>query len=178
MGHQSKMIVNGARRMLVVAEALLKGVTAEQASRKPRFVTASGATVVDTNHPMWVYGHLALYPVNVLRAAGLSVEGAEVPAAWTDLFKNGSPCVDDVAGTLYPAFDAVTSLYLSATKVCLDRFEGLSDDAMNQPHPDERYRERFGTIGGVSMFMLNNHVSLHLGQVSAWRRCFGLPSAL
>ena len=35
----------------------------------------------------------------------------------------------------------------------------------------------FPLLGGRVLFMCNNHLMMHLGQISAWRRCMGLPAA-
>jgi hypothetical protein len=32
-------------------------------------------------------------------------------------------------------------------------------------------------IGAAFNFLLSGHVMVHMGQVSAWRRCMGLPAA-
>jgi hypothetical protein len=40
-----------------------------------------------------------------------------------------------------------------------------------------RSREMFPTLGAVVAFYLGGHVMNHLGQLSAWRRCLGLPPA-
>ena len=44
------------------------------------------------------------------------------------------------------------------------------------PNPTAgRARELFPTIGAVVAFYLAGHVLNHLGQLSTWRRCIGLP---
>ena len=178
MGSNVQMIVNCARRSLFVAAKLLEGVDPKVAARKPRFETTDGAKVIDTNHPVFVYGHLSLYPARVAGMIGLNAAGVDIPAAWNDLFKAGAPCIDDVAGTLYPTIGEVGSKLATATEACLAAMDSLDDAALLVPPSDERFRERFFTVGGAANFLLNNHVMLHLGQVSAWRRCFGLPSAM
>ncbi len=37
--------------------------------------------------------------------------------------------------------------------------------------------DRFPTLGALANFLMNNHVMMHIGQVSTWRRAMGLPSA-
>lgn len=178
MGSNVQMIVNCARRSLFVAAKLLEGIDPKVAARKPRFETSAGAVVVDTNHPVFVYGHLSLYPARVAGMFNVDVKGVECPAAWTDLFKAGAPCIDDVAGTLYPTLGEVGAKLATASEAVLVAMDSMDDAALLVPPSDERFRERFFTVGGTANFLLNNHVSLHLGQVSAWRRCFGLPSAM
>jgi len=178
LGTGINTIVNCARRSAFVGEKLLVGIDPKLAARKPRFETVSGPVVIDTNHPTFVFGHVSLYPAKVAAALGLDTSELDAPAAWVELFKAGAPCVDDVAGTLYPSLGDVSSHFLKATEKCLAMIEKLDDSVLLPPPADERFRERFHTIGGTANFLLNNHLAIHLGQVSAWRRCFGLPSAL
>jgi hypothetical protein len=44
-------------------------------------------------------------------------------------------------------------------------------------HPDEKARVNWPCIGAAFNFLLSGHVMVHMGQVSAWRRCMGLPAA-
>src|SRR4051812_11621375 len=78
MGQFLEMSLSGARRSRVYAEKLLAGIKPEQAARKPHFETGGAPLMVDTNHPVFVYGHLALYPARVMKFAGL--DGAALAA--------------------------------------------------------------------------------------------------
>ena len=54
----------------------------------------------------------------------------------------------------------------------------VSTDVFARENPVEgRFREILPTVGGVVLFMLNNHVMMHAGQVSHWRRAMGLGPA-
>ncbi len=178
MGHFIDIIVAGARRSRGYSEKLLAGVRPEQAARKPRFETAGAATVIDTNHPVWVCGHLALYPAMAMERLGLNAGGATCPNDWTALFDVASVCKDDEKGTIYPKLDVVASQFFKATDVALDAISQLDDAALLRETADEKTRAAFPMVGMSVNFLLNNHVMMHLGQVSAWRRCFGMPSAL
>ena len=35
----------------------------------------------------------------------------------------------------------------------------------------------FPTVGAAINFYLTGHVMMHAGQISAWRRCMGMPAA-
>jgi folate-binding protein YgfZ len=54
----------------------------------------------------------------------------------------------------------------------------LDDAVFARENPNEKVRSRFPTVGTAIAFMLTSHVMMHFGQVSAWRRCYGLPSAM
>lgn len=178
MGHFIDIIVAGARRGRGYSEKLLTGIRPEQAARKPRFESTGAATVVDTNHPTWVYGHLALYPAKAMERMGLDAGGATCPNDWTALFDMASTCTDDEKGTIYPKLDVVVKQYFSATDFALEAISKLDDAALLRETPDEKQRAVFPVVGMGVNFLLNNHVMMHMGQVSAWRRCFGLPSAM
>ena len=178
MGHFIDIIVLGARRSRGYSEKLLVGVRPEQAARKPRFETTGAATVVDTNHPSWVYGHLALYPSKAMERLGLDAGEAACPKEWTALFDQASTCVDDEKGTLYPKIDVLSKHYFRATDLALEALAKLDDAALLRETADERMRANFPVVGMAINFLLNNHVMMHMGQVSAWRRCFGMPSAM
>jgi len=178
MGQYMEMMLGGARRGRVYAEKLVVGIKAEQAARKPHFETPGAAQVVDTNHPTFVFGHLALYPARIAKFAGLDGAALAAPAGWEELFKAGAPCVDDPDGKVYPGFDVVMKQYYKATDGLIAALEKVDDKALLAVTPDEKMRERFPLAGSAVNFMLNNHVMMHMGQVSAWRRCFGLASAM
>jgi hypothetical protein len=178
MGQYLDMMLAGARRARVYTDKLLAGIKPDQAARKPHFETDGTPLMVDTNHPVFVFGHLGLYPARILKFAGLDGSALVAPAGWEELFKAGVPCHDDPEGTIYPKLDAVVAHYLRATDGMLAVLEKTDDKVLLAPTGDEKMRERFPLAGAAMTFMLNNHVMLHLGQVSVWRRCFGLPSAM
>jgi hypothetical protein len=178
MGQYVEMMLTGARRGRMYAEKLLAGVKADQAARKPHFETPASPQMVDTNHPVFVFGHLALYPARIAKMVGLDGSSLAAPAGWDDLFKAGAPCHDDPDGKIYPKLDAVAAHFFKATDGLIAAMEKLDDKALLAATGDEKMRERFPVAGAAANFMLNNHVMMHLGQVSVWRRCFGLPSAM
>lgn len=156
------------------ADLLLKGIDPKIAARKPRF----GATIVDTNHPIFVFGHLAIYPARVFAVTGADSKSVDVPTTWTDLFKAGVACQDDPEGTIYPSLEAVASQFMKGYKAVAEHLRSVPDSVLATPNPNEQQRGRFPTIGTILSFYTLGHVMMHLGQVSAWRRCYGLPSAM
>jgi hypothetical protein len=178
MGQYLEMMLQGARRARFYSEKLLAGIKPEQAACKPRFEKTGGPTVVDTNHPVFVFGHLALYPARIAKFAGLDGSALATPAGWEDLFKAGVPCQDDPDRKIYPSLEAVSTHFMKATDGLIAMLEKVDDKVLTAPTADERMRERFPLAGAAIAFMLNNHVMMHLGQISVWRRCFGLPSAM
>jgi len=178
MGHFIDIIVAGARRTRGYSEKLLLNIRPEQAGRKPHFETSAAATIIDTNHPTWIYGHLALYPAKAMERLGLNAGAAATPNDWTALFDANTVCKDDPKGDLYPRIDVVATQFFKATDIALDAISGLDDAALLRETPDEKMRATFPIVGMGVNFLLNNHVMMHMGQLSAWRRCFGMPSAM
>jgi hypothetical protein len=133
-----------------------------------------GGTVVDANHPAFVYGHLSLYPVRMLGFLNLPADAAQAPAEWEKLFNPGCPCQDDPEGRIYPAKETLVTTFLRTYDAVLDALPRVKDEAFAAPTPEERYRAFLPTVGSAVLSMLNNHPSLHFGQLSTWRRCMGL----
>lgn len=169
------LIVATGAVSLRYAEGLLKDIEPNQFARLP----APGGKPIQTNHPAFVFGHLSLYPRRVLALCGREADAPANPPKFEDLFKNGQPCLDDPTGTIYPPMDAIVAHFMGATRAALVALPKVDDAVFAKPNPLEgRMRELFPTIGIAANFMLGGaHAMSHLGQVSAWRRCMGLPSA-
>ena len=46
--------------------------------------------------------------------------------------------------------------------------------ALAAPHPNEKSRAHFPTVGDYAIFLMTGHEMDHLGQIAAWRRAMGL----
>ena len=160
---------------LGLARLMLKDVKPSDFARKP----AIGGTVVDANHPAFAYGHLATYPAKAMKALGLDPAPAEVPAAYAELFAAGKPCLDDPKGEIYPPMEEITAHFFRSYEALLAAIKDLPDAKLMGPNPGEgRIKEMFPDLAGLMMFFLGSHPMMHLGQVSTWRRCFGLGSVM
>lgn len=179
MGQQIDQLILAAKRGLGLAEKMYTDISPELFSRKPRFSSNGKDVVVECNHPAFVYGHLSLYPARLSGFLGIDASAFAAPAAWTDLFKAGSECKDDPEHTIYPKKDVLTAAFQKGYTGFLEAFAKIDDAVLLQPHPDEAIRTKFfPTLGAASIFMLTSHVTFHVGQISTWRRCYGLPSAM
>ena len=170
MGFIGEMLATGGRRAHGFARRAMTGIPAELFARKP---VVGGATV-DSNHPAFVYGHLALYPARIVALVGLESPALSTPPAWTDLFSAGRPCLDDPRGSIYPPMAVITEAFVRGYDAALAAVGDVDDSVLMRELPDEARRKDFPTIGGAVLVYLNNHVALHMGQVSAWRRCMGV----
>ena len=174
MGKYAELLVMPARRMRGYAELLLKDIPAANFAKFPR---ADGKTIA-TNHPAFVYGHLSLYPTKMLQSLGLEVGPAAVPESWEPIFRAGAECRDDPEGTIYPAMGDITSKFFAALDHLHTAVEQLDDAVLLTPVADEKARQFMPITGGRINFVLNNHVMMHMGQVSAWRRMMGLGAVM
>lgn len=173
MGQHAQNIATATKISRGYAERLLVGIPANQFARK---ATVNGK-VIDANHPAWVYGHLATYPAKAAAMLGLDASKFAAPAAFEGLFKDGQPCNDDASGTMYPAMESITTAFFRTHDALIQALATADDAILIQSTPDEKARERFPLLGGRLLFMCNNHIMMHLGQISTWRRCMGLPAA-
>ena len=173
MGTISNQFAPGAVSVRANAERLLKGIESKDFARFPSF----GGKVIETNHPAFVYGHIGLYAPRMLKLMGLDPTKFVLPANYSELFSSAAKCKDDPDRTIYPDMDEIVSIYLRGADMVLAALPEVEDDTMLAVNPEEKLASRFPTIGAFLGFLLTAHVNLHLGQVSAWRRCMGLGPA-
>lgn len=174
MGQIADVIVPGGNLTLMYAEGLLKDVKPGQFAR----LAAPAGVKVHSNHAAWVYGHLAVYPARCMELLGQPAGAVALPPAWVELFKDGTPCLDDAEGTIYPPMEAVTKAFFDGYRAVQAALAKTDDATLLKVNPTEgRSRERFPTVGSVLGFLTGGHMQMHLGQISAWRRMLGLGSA-
>jgi hypothetical protein len=175
MGPWNESIIAPAKISRRYAESLLSGIDPGWAATLPR---GPRGEVINTNHPVFVYGHLAIYPARMLAMLGRADDSLTLPAHAASLFQAGQPCRDDPQCTIYPPLPVLSNLLLHATDAVLDALADTPESILAKPHPNEQSRGRLPTIGAAITFYLTGHTMSHLGQVSAWRRCMGLPSVM
>jgi len=169
-----EMLTLSADRTLGLAKGLLTGVNAAEFAKQP---TADGK-VVNTNHPAFIYGHLALYPSEVMGHLGHDGSAVACPDSWQDLFKHGATCEHDPEASKYPPMDEIMAKFESGHAALIEAIKSTDDETLLKPIADEGWREFLHTNGAMAGFMVHNHVMFHLGQMSAWRRMMGLGSAM
>lgn len=174
MSQAAHQLITSAKMTRRNAEMLLNGVTAGMFAR----LAVVGGKTVQSNHPAFVFGHLSIYPASIVNQMGIGRCPAN-PPRFDEVFANGKPCLDDPNGSIYPAMEAITSHFFATTDAVITALETATDAHLSKPNPGEgRMKEFFPTVGDRAAFLLGGHAMLHLGQVSAWRRMMGLPSAM
>jgi hypothetical protein len=164
----ARTILPGAKRSHGYAQTLLPGIDPEAAASFPKGVK--------TNHPTFVYGHLAIYPDRIFKLMGRD-DLAKPDARFDEAFSPLAECEHDPSGAKYPKFSEVTSRYTERTEALLKFLETADDETLAAANPGPM-KEMFPTVGAQIAFMLQAHTMMHLGQVSAWRRMMGLGEAM
>lgn len=174
MGQIGNMIADTASVGVRNATRLVSAIAPD---RFARLAAPAGQTVV-SNHPAFALGHLCLYPAKVLAALGQDVSPVQAPAKFEELFSKEAVCRDDADGTLYPPASQIIEFFSSSYAQAMAALRAASDEQLAAPNPyDTPMRQLCPTVGALVNFYMTGHVTLHLGQVSAWRRMEGLPPA-
>jgi hypothetical protein len=155
-------VIHSANFNMVYANGLCKDIPEDQTTAQP----VPGKTL---NHAKWVIGQLA---VSNDFALTLLDQKAVLPEAWGKLYGNktipssdaGQPTTAELLAGLQKTHD----LLIAAVKTTDDSFYAIPSA--------ERLRSRFPTNGDFLIFLLTSHASIHLGQLSSWRRAMGYPS--
>jgi hypothetical protein len=148
------------------AERLATGIPAADFGRLAR----PGGVVIQSNHPAFVYGHLAIYPSRILSQLGLDVGTHAVDEAWMKRFSKDADCQDDPDGTIYPAMSILVRRVVEGYRSACDALLVASDEQLLQPNPIAAMIDRFPTMAAMHGFYVGGHAMIHFGQVSAWRR--------
>ena len=124
------------------------------------------------NHPAWVLGHLAICTDYAAQLLGLP---KKCPVEWHSLFGPGSKPTAD--RSTYPS-------KVDLLKTMADGHERVSAGTVNaDPTAMEKpqsiiFQQHFPTVGDMIAHLMTTHPCAHLGQLSAWRRLYGLPAVL
>ncbi|MFN0136672.1 MAG: DinB family protein [Phycisphaerae bacterium] len=121
------------------------------------------------NPPAWILGHLAVVADFGLEMLGQS---RRCNAAWHKAFSPGS---DSSAGE-FPVHDKATLLAAidGGYKALMTAAAKANDAALAKRIDMQFFKDTpIQTVGDLITHMLTSHMSLHLGQLSAWRRTLG-----
>ncbi len=148
---------------LKYALALLSDLTEDQMVLRP------GGNM---NHPAWILGHMSLYYPIV--PALLRGEPFADPAD-DELFgfRGRGPLADrEEYGSKESQLNRLTAGH---EQVALALLAATLDELMRPPSLP-RWAEMYPTVEFMLPDLLIHHESLHIGQLSIWRRAAGLPS--
>lgn len=171
--HIGPMITDSARLGLAYAERLLKDIPADKFAR----LATVGGQAIESNHPAFIFGHLSLYPCRIVADLGGDTGQIEPSEEFQQLFAPSAHCVDDPDGTVYPPMEQVTERFFTSHRLAMETLQSADDSQFMGINPNEQMRGKFATAGAMHAFYVGGHLMLHLGQLSAWRRVWGLPPA-
>lgn len=135
------------------------------------------------NHPAWTIGHLVTGSNILAEDLGLA---RDLPEGWSGLFERrgpGDPRLPDPNPAVYPPMEKLVAelerqhLRVEAAWRVKMTEESKSGTALTEPFV-WRYGDVLPTLNDAVLFLAVSHEAMHLGQLAAWRRALGLPSAL
>ena len=129
------------------------------------------------NHPAFTLGHLVSGAALTVKYLG----GAyDLDPAWEQTFKRkgpGDPRLPDANAAAYPSKNELLAELARQHARVEAHIRELDEAQWNAP-AKWRFHSDMPTLGDLLIFMCLTHESMHLGQLAAWRRAMGLPSAL
>lgn len=144
------------------ALALLEDVTDAQ------FVTRPGGTM---NHAAWILGHVSLYhPAAVKLLRG---EPLDDPADDRLFGFRGDGPIDSIEP--YGNKHLLVERFEAGHEEVAQAILNANTDALTQPPSLPRWAEMYPTVEFMLPDLLLFHESMHIGQISTWRRAVGLP---
>ncbi len=125
---------------------------------------------MDLNPPAWILMHLATaadYAATLLGGSGVC------PADWNEKADTKKP-VSSSRGD-YPAKEELVATFEKAYMHASDLLSKATPEQLAAPQKLGFFETELPTVADMAGFLLVAHLSIHLGQVSAWRRATGKP---
>lgn len=124
------------------------------------------------NHPAWILGHMSIYyPVVLDLLAGRSTDD---PADHELFGFRGKGPVDDLA--VYGSKAAQLERFEKGHEQVAQALLAATPEQLNQPPSLKRWADAYPSVAFMLPDLLLHHESLHIGQLSIWRRAAGLPA--
>ncbi len=125
------------------------------------------------NHPAWVFSHLSLYPPTLSAIIRGAREGEFVDPITSPFGKDSRPAGD---GDAYLPKAALMTQYFAGHDELAAVLEQVGTAGLTRAIPLARWEERFPLVADALVYLMLHHETVHLGQVSAWRRAGGRPA--
>ena len=121
------------------------------------------------NHPAWVIGHLTHTCQMIGGVVGL---GEWLPRDWAKRFGTDSTPISDA--NAYEIKNHALAMLTDAQGRVMRAVAEVTDAQLDQPFPDPAFRDVFPTVRHALTQVLVGHTSMHVGQITVWRRAMGL----
>lgn len=156
------MALKSSQFQLDYCESLIANIDDERFAFQP---------LPGVHHPAWIVGHLAV--VIDFVPALLGQEKA-LPDSWRALFGPGTK--EQADRSLYPSKAELWEALVRGHQRAAEVVAAAPTEVLGQPNPTGVERlAGFKTVGELVFALLTSHEAIHLGQLSFWRRCVGLP---
>jgi hypothetical protein len=129
------------------------------------------------NHPAFTLGHLVTGSALMVEDLGGKLK---IPEEWDELFLRkgpGDPRLPTTEINLYPSKIKLLEELEKQHETVKEALLSIDENKLNKEFK-WRFSKYMPTLLDLAVFMCINHEAMHLGQLSAWRRAMGLPSAL
>ncbi|MEM6507663.1 MAG: DinB family protein [Planctomycetota bacterium] len=123
----------------------------------------------EMNHAAWVLSHLNTYH----RVLDVIIRGRPLEDPADEEFGMKSKPVPDASR--YASPDDLREAFTSGHQMIAERLRKQGPAVFDRPVPLERWRSWLPTSSAVIANLMIWHETLHLGQLSAWRRAMDLP---
>jgi uncharacterized damage-inducible protein DinB len=154
---------------LAYAKKLVEDISEEQMTIKP-------SPGLD-NHPAFTLGHLATAYANLLNnLTGKFI----ISEGFKELFARsgpGDPTLPNADAGIYPSKTRLLAEMEKQHKRLIEYLLQMDQRKLTEKF-EWRFSSYFPTYQDRILFLSVNHYAMHLGQLAAWRRAMGLPSAL
>lgn len=117
----------------------------------------------DSNHLMWLLGHVIVHRGLVLKNLGNQWDGS-----WEPLFKRGSERVDDAE---YPSINEMRAAWSQISEQLKTALREAPEDVLSKPLPEELPSFDHKLSGLVAFLAF--HDAYHTGQISFLRKWLG-----
>ena len=122
------------------------------------------------NPPSWILGHLA-----VVNDFGVATVGGkpELLEEYLTVFGPGSPPVGE-----HPSKNELLKMFTTSQSRFMAALDSTTDDVLGAERDSPILKEQLPKVADMIGHLLTSHISLHVGQLSAWRRERGMDSIL
>jgi hypothetical protein len=124
------------------------------------------------NSPGWILGHLVL-----VNRFGLSLLGGDSPDS--ELLRRFGPgSSPEAAAENGPGKRELLAAEDESAKALRQGVLQATSEQLSAPQQSPFLNEQFPRVGDMLSHILVSHLSMHVGQLSAWRRARGMPPIL
>lgn len=123
------------------------------------------------NHPAWILGHVSIYhPVIVQLLKGEPVDDPKDNMMFG--FAGHGP-IDDLS--MYGTKQSIVSRFAAGHENVAQALLAAKPEDFRQAPGLARWAKNYPTVEFMLPDLLLHHESMHIGQISIWRRAAGLP---